>query len=71
MDGTEKELVTNTDMDVKEWNTDMETEHNVMKEAINPPIAKKNIDTVKKREKSQAYNIKVDTSRINKSEKIK
>ena len=49
-------MVTNTDMAVKEGNTDMvdkkwRTEPNVVKEAITPPISeKRNIDTVKKRE---------------------
>ena len=49
----------------------MGTKPNVAKESITPPIAKKNIDTVKKTEKSQASNTKVDTSSSNKSEKVK
>ena len=43
-----------------------------MKEAITPPIlTKTNIDTVNKTEKSQAPNKKVDTPRINKTDKVK
>ena len=42
----------------------------VVKEAITTPIAKNNIDTVNKKEKSQASK-KVDTSSSNKSEKGK
>ena len=37
-----------------------------MKESITPPIAKNNIDTVNKTDKSQASNKKVDTSSSNK-----
>ena len=49
-----KALVNNTDTVVKEGNTDMGTKPNVVKEAITPPITKKNIDTVNKTEKPQA-----------------
>ena len=42
-----------------------------MKEAITSPIAKNNIDTVKKTDKSQAYNKTVDTYRSNKYDKGK
>ena len=44
----------------------------VAKEAITPPISdKKKINTVKKTEKSQASNITVDTTKINKTHKFK
>ena len=53
---SEKALVTTTNTVIKEGNTDMGTKPNVVKEAINPPIAKKKIDTVNKTEKSKAPN---------------
>ena len=49
----------------------MGKKHNVVKEAITPPIAKNNIKTVNKTEKSQASNKTVDTSSSNKSDKVK
>ena len=49
----------------------MITKPNVVKEAITPPISKKNIDTVNKKQKSQESNKTVDTPKINKSEKVK
>ena len=72
LDETEKALVTTTDMVVKEGNTDMRSKHNMVKEAITPPIAKKKIDEVNKTEKSQASNkTTVDKSSSNKSDKGK
>ena len=44
---------------------------NVVKESITPPIAKNNIDTVNKIEKSQASKRKIDRSSSNKSDKCK
>ena len=61
----------------KEGNTDMvdkksKTKHNVVKEAITPPISEKNkIGTFNKTEKSQAYHKTVDTPRSNKTDKVK
>ena len=49
----------------------MGTNPNVVKEAINTPTAKNQIDTVNKIEKSQASNKKVDTSSSNKYDKFK
>ena len=49
----------------------MRTKPNVAKEAITPPIEKKKIYTVKKIEKSQASNKKVDTYSSNKYDKGK
>ena len=71
LDETENSLVTTTDTAVKEGNTDMGTKPNLVKEAITPPIAKNNIDTVNKTDKSQASNKTVDTSSRNKSDKVK
>ena len=68
---SEKALVTTTKTIFKEGNTEMGTKPNLVKEPITPPIAKKNIYTVKKKDKSQASNKTVDTSRSNKSEKVK
>ena len=61
MDKTKKALVTTTDTDVKEVNTDMGKKPNVVKKSITPLIAKQ-IDTVNKTDKSQASNKKLDTS---------
>ena len=49
----------------------METKHNMVKEAITPPIAKKKIDEVNKTEKSQASNKTIDGYSSNKSDKVK
>ena len=46
-------LVTTKDKNFKEGVNDKRKKHNVVKEAIPPPIAKKNIDTVNKIEKPQ------------------
>ena len=43
----------------------------VVKEAITTPIAKNNIDTVNKKDKSQTSNKTVDTSRSSKCDKVK
>ena len=51
-----KALVTTTDTIFKEGNNEMGTKPNVVKEAIHPPTAENNIDTVKKTDKSQAFN---------------
>ena len=67
---SKKALVTNTDKIVKEGNTDMGKKPNVVKEAITPPIAKNNINTVNKTQKSQA-SPKKDKSSSNKSYKGK
>ena len=64
-DETKKKLVTTTDTVFKEGNTDIGTKTNVVKEAISIPMAKKNIDTVNKKEKPQASNKTVDTPNIN------
>ena len=71
LDETKKTLVTTDNTVVKEGNNDMGTKPNVVKETITPPIAKKNIDTVNKTDKSQASNKNLDTSRSNKSDKVK
>ena len=52
---TKKSLVTTTGQIVKEGITDMGTKPNLAKESITPPIAKNNIHTVNKTDKSQAY----------------
>ena len=67
LDDTKKSFVATTGMFFKEGNNKMvdkksKTKPNVVKEAITPPISvKKEIDTVKKTEKSQASNKTVDT----------
>ena len=66
-----KALVTTTGTVVKKGNTDMGTKPNVAKEAITPIITEKNISTVKKTDKSQASNKKVDTYSRNKPDKGK
>ena len=77
LDDTKKTLVITTDTIFKEGNTDMvdkksKTKHNVVKEAITPPISEKNkIDTVNKTEKSQSSNKIVDTPKSNKTENFK
>ena len=68
---SEKALVNTINKNFKEGNTDMRTKPNVAKEAITPPIEKKKIYTVKKIEKSQASNKKVDTYSRNKPDKGK
>ena len=55
LDETKKALVTTTHTVVKEGINEME-KPDMVKEYITPTIAKKNIDTVNKTEKSQAYN---------------
>ena len=49
---SEKEFVTTINKIFKEGINDMGTNTNVVKEAITHPIAKNNIDTVNKTEKS-------------------
>ena len=71
LDETEKAWVTNTGTVVKEGNTDMGTESNLVKEAITTAISKNYIDTVNKTEKSQSSNKTVDTFSRNKSDKGK
>ena len=48
---SKKALVTTNNKIFKEGINDMGTKPDLVKEAITPPIAKKNIDTVKKTEK--------------------
>ena len=50
---------------------DTRTKSTVVKESITPTIEKKNIDTVNKIYKSQAFNKTVDTPSSNKSNKGK
>ena len=71
MDETKKALVTTNDTIVKGGNTDTGTKPNVVKEAITPPIAKKNTYTFNKTEKSKASNKTVDISSSNISDKGK
>ena len=76
LDDTKKASITTTDTVVKEGNTDMvdkksKKKPNVVKESITPPITKKKVDTVNKREKSQASYKTVDTPRSNKYDKVK
>ena len=71
LDETKKSLVNTTDTVVTYGNTDMGIKYNLVNEAITPPIAEKNIETVNKTDKSQASNISVDTSSSNKSDKYK
>ena len=61
-----KSLVTTTDKNSKEGINDTGTKHNVVKDPITPPIAKNNIDTVKKTDKSRASKRKkINPSAIN------
>ena len=77
LDYTKKALVTTTDTVLKEGNIVLvnrkrKTKPNVVKKAITTPISeKKKIVTVNKTEKSQAFNKAVNTTRSNKTEKIK
>ena len=50
----QKSLVTTTDKFIKEGINNMETKPNLVKESINTFIAKNNIDTVNKTEKTKA-----------------
>ena len=63
-------LVTNKENIVKEGINDMGKKHNTMKESITPPIAKKNIDTVNKTEKSQAPKTKYSSNKSDKDESL-
>ena len=64
-------MVTTTEKNVKEGINDMGTKPNVVKEAITIPIAKNNIDTVNKTDKSRASKRKKYQSISNKSDKDK
>ena len=68
---SKKALVNTTDFFFIEVNTDMGKKLNEAKEAITPPIAKKNIDTINKTEKSQAPPPPKDKSSSNKTDKGK
>ena len=68
---SEKSLITTIEKKFKEGINYMGAKPNVVKEAITPPITKNNIDTVNKTDKSEAFNKKVYTSSINKSDKGK
>ena len=70
LDEAKKALITTTNTIFNEGNTDMGTKPNVVKESITNTIAKKNIDTVNKKEKSEASNKAVDISRNNKYGKV-
>ena len=52
---SKKSLVTTTYLFFKEGIMEMGTKPNVVKEAINPPIEKINIDTFNKTDKPQVY----------------
>ena len=63
---SKKLLVTTKDKIVKEGINYMGTKNNAVKEFITHPIAKKNIDTVNKKEKPQASKRKkINPSAIN------
>ena len=62
---SKKALVTTTEKIDKEGINDMGTKPNVMKEAINPPIEKNNIDIVNKTEKLKASQKKIHPAAIN------